>query len=167
MKRIPSVEIRRVSCSVSIRIRFSVRPFITSVYMYSVPPCWVVLKTGEKLNKWGLLFGGQFCLPRTPLYRRTHFCFPIRLLQTECLQSKACSKYAVNLNNTCEIIPLQDAFVLCTPSYAALLHFVASEVEDIVTADCCDQLRPTLFFFCVVFTIPPRLWGLTRYFILN
>ena len=72
-----------------------------------------------------------------------HFCFPIRLLQTDCLQSKVCSKYALNLNNTGKVISLQHTFVLHTPSCAALLHFVASEVEDIVAADCCEQLRPT------------------------
>lgn len=79
--------------------------------------------------------------------------FPIRLLQTECLQSKVCSKYALNLNNTGKVISLQHAIVLCTPSCAALLHFVTSEVEDIVAADCCDQLRPTHIHICYVFSV--------------
>jgi hypothetical protein len=100
-------------------------------------------ENGRKVEQMRFIFWWTVLSTENAFVSPNHFCFPIRLLQTVYLQSKVCCKKALNLNNTGKVISLQHAFVLCTPSCAALLHFVACEVEDIIAADCCDHLRPT------------------------
>jgi hypothetical protein len=106
----PSVEIQRVSwprppisetCSISIKIRPLVCPLIIWCRIYSVPPCCVLLKKGEKLKNTCSLLGGPLFLPRTPLFIAESGLFPHLFIKNKFLESKVYSKYALNLNNAC------------------------------------------------------------------
>jgi hypothetical protein len=143
--RIPSVEIRRVSWQRIHQNSIFSTPVHNICLACTLYHCTMLgrFENGWKVKQMWFIFWWTVLSTENALVSPNHFCFPIRLLQTDCLQSKVCSKYALNWNSTGSVISLQHAFVLCTPSCAALLHFVASEVEDIVAADCCDQLRPT------------------------